>query len=72
MKYEAKKNTELSQETLRALEQIAKDASYAIEERGGVEERENDAEDFLEVGIASIQRMLEEAYRLGLRDGQAR
>ena len=63
---------ELTEKTRKALEQIAKDASYAIEARGGIDERENDTEDFLEVGIASIQRMLEEAYRLGLRDGQAR
>ena len=61
---------ELSTKTLKELEQIAMRASYTLEARGGIEERENDAEDFLEVGIASIQQMLEEAYRL--KDGQSR
>ena len=65
-RYEDSKGTGLKKKTLRALEQIAMKASYTLEERGGIEGRYNDTEDFPEVGIASIQKMLEEAYKLGL------
>ena len=70
MKYEESKVQGISRKTLKALEQIAMKASISLQERGGIEARNNDTEDFPEVGIMSIQRMLEEAYRLGRTDGQ--
>jgi len=69
MKYEDSKVKGISKKTLRALEQIALEASYSLEERGGIEGRNNDIEDFPEVSILAIQRMLEKAYLLGKTDG---
>ena len=48
-----------------ALLEIAKKHSCAIEERGDLEKRNNDSEDFLEVSIWSLKEMLKEAYELG-------
>ena len=45
-------------------------ASYTLQQRGGIDMRHNDREDFPEIEIASIQAMLEDAYRLGLEDGK--
>lgn len=52
----------------KALEQIAKEECYSIEARGGLDTRNNDSEDFFEVGVWSIRRMLERAYELGKAD----
>ncbi|MBR1685433.1 MAG: hypothetical protein IJ708_09885 [Clostridia bacterium] len=70
MKYEDSKVMDISKETLRALERIAMDADYGLELRGGIEGRSNDAEDFPEVSICAIQRMLEQAYLLGKADAK--
>jgi len=69
MKYEDSKVKGISRKTLRALEQIAMDADYGLELRGGIEGRNNDSEDFPEVSINAIQAMLEKAYLLGKADG---
>ncbi len=69
MKYEDSKVKGITKRTLRALEQIAMDADVYLEERGGIEMRSNDTEDFPEVSIFGIQRMLEQAYLLGKADG---
>lgn len=65
MKYSENKINGISKKELEALEKIAMAASYTLEIRGGIETRNNDEEDFPEIGINSIQRMLEEAFRLG-------
>lgn len=52
----------------KALEKIAMEESYAIEVRGGLDTRDNDDEDFKEVSVWSLQRMLERAYELGRAD----
>ena len=65
MKYEQTKGSGLDRETLRSLETLAKDSSYTIQQRGGLDTRMNDSEDYLEIGIAEITRMLERAYKLG-------
>lgn len=49
----------------KALEKIAMEESYAIEARGGLDERWNDEDDFKEISVTSLQRMLERAYELG-------
>ena len=69
MKYEDSKVKGISRKTLKALEQIAMDADYGLELRGGIEGRNNDSEDFPEVSINAIQAMLEKAYLLGKADG---
>ena len=48
-----------------ALLEIAKKHSCGIEERGDLEKRNNDSEDFLEVPVWSLKEMLKEAYELG-------
>ena len=67
MKYEDSEVKGISRKTLKALEQIAMDADYGLELRGGIEGRNNDSEDFPEVSINAIQAMLEKAYLLGTR-----
>ena len=69
MKYEDSKVKGITKRTLRALEQIAMEADYYLQERGGIESRSNDSEDFPEVSIFGIQTMLEKAYLLGKADG---
>lgn len=66
----AKYYTNLTAKKMSELEKIAMTASITLHERGGIDIRNNDTEDFPEVGIVSIQVMLEDAYRLGLKDGK--
>lgn len=73
MKYanaKASKATGISVKTMKALEKIAMDTSYALDARGGIEARFNDSEDFIEESIYSIQKMLEKAYLLGKSEAQ--
>lgn len=65
MKYSENKINGISKKELEALEKIAMAASYTLKIRGGIETRNNDEEDFPEIGINSLQTMLEEAFRLG-------
>ena len=69
MKYEDSRVKGISKKTLKALERIALEASYSLEERGGIEGRNNCTEDFPEVSILASQAMLEKAYLLGKADG---
>ena len=62
--------TNLTAKKMKELEQIAMTASYSLKERGGIDMRHSDREDFQEIEISSIQVMLEDAYRLGLEDGK--
>ena len=45
--------------------EIAKDRIYAIENRGDLETRNNDSEDFIETSVSSIKDILIAAYELG-------
>ena len=65
MKYSETKVKGISKKELEALEKIAMNASYSLEIRGGIECRDNDAEDFPEVSIKGVQTMLEKAFLLG-------
>ena len=69
MKYEDSRVKGISKKTLKRLEQIAMEADYSLEMRGGIDGRNNDSEDFPEVSILAIQTMLEKAYLLGKMDG---
>ena len=60
----------LTAKKLAELEKIAMTDSYTLQQRGGIDMRHNDREDFPEIEITSIQMMLEDAYRLGLEDGK--
>ena len=70
MKYCETKGSGLSKEQLQRLEDMAKDSSYEIQERGGLDVRNWDREDFPEISITSITRMIERAYKMGLEDGK--
>ena len=52
------------------LEKIAMENSYAIEQRGDLETRKSDSEDFLDISVWSLREMLKQAYELGKQDGQ--
>ena len=49
------KNIEWGTETDKKLEQIAMDADFALEQRGGLETRRNDGEDFIELSVWGIR-----------------
>ena len=70
MKYCETIGSGLSKEQLQRLEDMAKDSSYEIQERGGLDVRNWDREDFPEISICSIVRMIERAYKMGLEDGK--
>ena len=70
MKYCETKGSGLSKEQLKRLEEMAKESSYEIHERGGLEVKNWDREDFPEISICSIARMIERAYKMGLEDGK--
>lgn len=48
-----------------ALLEIAKKASYTIDQRGDLEYRMSDIEDFLDISVGAIEAMLEQAFLLG-------
>lgn len=47
--------------------EIAKKASYAIEQRSDLEYRMSDEEDFVDLSVGAIEAMLEQAFLLGQR-----
>lgn len=49
----------------KALEQIAIEESCTIEDRGGLDTRNIDSEDFVEIAVWTIRDMLKRAYELG-------
>lgn len=55
----------VTKEQAKALLEIAKKASYAIEQRGDLEYRMNDEEDFVDLSVGTIEAMLEQAFLLG-------
>lgn len=55
----------IKESTRKELERIAMSASIELKERGGLEDRNNDREDFPEISIWAIRKMLEKAYLLG-------
>ena len=55
----------MSKNEQKLLYKIASKHSYAIEQRGDLERRWSDSEDFIELSVWSIEEMLKEAYDLG-------
>ncbi|MGT2681429.1 DUF6900 domain-containing protein [Streptococcus porci] len=54
----------------KSLYKIAEKNLLAVEQRGDLETRYNDSEDFLDVAVWTLQKMLEEAYELGKKQGE--
>ena len=46
---------------------IAKIYSATIRERGDLEERNSDSEDFIDISVWGLKKMLEQAYALGAK-----
>jgi len=55
----------ISKEELDKLFKIAAKNIYPVEERGDLEARGNDEEDFLDIGVWGLKLALIEAYNLG-------
>ena len=70
MMYCETKGSGLTKEQLKKLEEMAKDTSIEIRQRGGLDTRNSDREDFPEMSIWAITRMIETAYKMGLEDGK--
>ncbi len=56
---------ELTKTEEKKLLQIAKKCMVAVEERGDLETRHSDGEDFLDIAVWELRNALEKAYRLG-------
>lgn len=61
---------ELSETQKAALLGIAQQAMVAVELRGDLKDRGNDADDWLEVSVWGLRYALEAAYRLGLEEAK--
>ena len=59
----------ISAKTAKKLLKIAMENSVVVEERGDLERRWNDEEDFLDISVWGLKAMLEQAYQLG-REGK--
>lgn len=44
---------------------LAKKYIYGVQERGDLETRNNDSEDFMDVAVWNIKALIEAAYQLG-------
>ena len=55
----------ISKKEYKKLLKIAAHHSWAIKDRGDLERRMNDGDDFLELSVWGIKAMLIEAYELG-------
>ena len=55
----------------KALLDIAKTASIEIKQRGDLNYRGNDEEDYLNISVGAIEYILEKAYELGKKDALA-
>jgi len=64
-KKEFQEEAKMNKKIKKALEKIAMEESYTIEVRGGLDTRDNDEDDFKEISVTALQRMLERAYQLG-------
>ncbi len=55
-------------ETEKTICKIAKEYIYSVKERGGLDTRNNDSEDFIETSIWSLKAALIAAYNAGRSD----
>lgn len=57
--------TIISKATEKKLLQIAKQYSASVKQRGDLKERNNDADDFIDISVWGLEQMLQKAYALG-------
>ena len=50
--------------------EIAKRVVYGVKERGDLEQRYRDSDDFLDIAVWTLREAMEEAYALGKEDGK--
>lgn len=60
----------ISQKTQRQLLQIAMEHMATVEQRGDLETRHSDSEDFLDIAVWCLKDALEAAYELGRQEAQ--
>lgn len=57
--------TIITKATEKKLLQIAKQYSASVKQRGDLKERNNDADDFIDISVWGLEQMLQKAYALG-------
>ena len=62
---QAKEEKAMTKKIEKTLLEIAKKNNCEIEDRGDLETRHNDGDDFIEVSVWGLKAMLEEAYAAG-------
>lgn len=60
----------LTKKEQRKVLEIAKRVVYGVKERGDLETRHSDGEDFLDIAVWTLREAMEEAYALGKEDGR--
>lgn len=55
-------------EAEKTIDMIAKEYIYSVKERGGLDTRNNDSEDFIETSVWSLKAALIAAYNAGRSD----
>ena len=50
--------------------EIAKRVVYGVKDRGDLEQRYRDSDDFLDIAVWTLREAMEEAYALGKEDGK--
>lgn len=60
----------ISSKLKKQLYQIAAQCMVTVENRGDLEYRGNDEEDFVDVSVGSIEAALQMAYELGLKNAK--
>ena len=60
----------LTKKEQRKVLEIAKRVVYGVKERGDLEQRFRDSDDFLDIAVWTLREAMEEAYALGKEDGR--
>ena len=60
----------LTKKEQRKVLEIAKRVVYGVKERGDLEQRFRDSDDFLDIAVWTLRQAMEEAYALGKEDGK--
>ena len=60
----------LTKKEQRKVLEIAKRVVYGVKERGDLEMRYRDSDDFLDIAVWTLREAMEEAYALGKEDGK--
>ena len=60
----------VDKKTGKRLEKLAMQECFLIADRGGLDTRNSDSEDFLDIAVWYITRLMESAYLMGLNDAK--